>query len=507
MPDQPFHNFDISQFWPNNLSFTPGPNSGCLPLNLLGEGVANPAAVDWIMTNSLTQSKLTQNVFNAYVSGPIPGISLPAGPIEAVAGVEWRRETSHTDTPPEDQAGLTFGNVIFPTDGNFDVKEAFAEVRVPLLKHLPFAEVLQVSGAVRLSDYSTVGNTTTWNLGSIWSPVRDVTFRGTVAQSVRAPDISELFSPDSQTFNFINDPCDVTHLNEGTSFRTANCTAILSALGINPTTYTDPNSANIPGNQHGNASLREETAKSYTYGTVLRPRFAPGLAIAIDYYDINIKKAINTATAQEVADNCVDQPTIDNVFCNALTRSTTTGGINGFTVQPENVASFRTRGIDFNANYTIDPASLGIKREIGLLGVTLVGNRLDRLTTVPTPGAQTIDQRTTQYAPKWQAQLDLTWTLGGLRVNYGYNYFSPTTRYTLLTLAGDPDEASHADIFFNSRHTHDLSVAYDFLNAYRVYAGVNNLTNQRPDLNTGYPVSPVGRFIFAGVKVDFGAMR
>lgn len=398
--------------------------------------------------------------------------------------------------------------MIFPTDGNFDVKEAFAEIRVPLLKDLPFAEVLQVSGAVRLSDYSTVGNTTTWNLGSIWSPVRDITFRSTVAQSVRAPDISELFSPDSQTFLFITDPCDITHLNEGTSFRQANCTAILQSLGINPATYHDPNSANVSGNQHGNARLSEETARSYTYGTVLRPRFVPGLAISFDYYDINIKHAINTATAQEVADNCVDQPTVNNVFCDSLTRTAANnGGITAFTVQPENVASFRTRGIDFNLNYTIDPANLGIKNPIGLFGVNLVGNRLDRLTTIPTPGAETLDNRTTQYSPKYQAQLGLSWQLGGLRANYGYNYFSPTTRYSLLTLKGEPDEASHADIFYNSRHTHDLTVAYDFMNAYRVYAGVNNLTDQRPDLSTLYPVSPVGRFFFAGLKVDFGAMR
>jgi iron complex outermembrane receptor protein len=500
LPDQPYQGFDFS----GELSFTPGPGSGCVPLNLLGEGVADPAAINWIMLNSIERAKLTQHVVNAYLSGPVPGITLPAGTIDAVAGVEWRRETSEANPPIENQKGLTFGNAILPTDGDFDVKEAFVEIRVPLLKDAPFAELLQVTGALRQSDYSTVGSTTTWNAGALWAPVSDISFRGTVSESVRAPNIGELFSPQSETFEFIDDPCDIANVNNGTQYRAANCAALLSQLGIDPTSYTDPNSSNISGLQKGNANLQEETSRSYTLGAVLRPRFVPGLAIAIDYYDINIKNAISTAEAQDIADTCVDQPTLDNVFCEALTRDPTKGGIDSFILQPENVASYRTRGIDFNLSYVLNPVLLGIESDIGQFRFSLVGNRLDRLTMIPTLGAEQVDERTTAYAPKWQTSFDTTWYYHGLTVNYGYSYFSKTTRYSLLEIAAQPDIASPDNIYYDAFQQHDLHVAYDFDDAYQVYAGVRNFTDERPDYSTTYPISAVGRFVYGGFRVNFG---
>ncbi|HTU10735.1 MAG TPA: TonB-dependent receptor [Allosphingosinicella sp.] len=499
-----YNYFNGYYFNPANLSFTPGANSGCVPLNLFGEGAANQAAIDWIFTDSLATSKLTQHAANAFVAGNIPGIRLPGGPIAFVVGAEYRRESSRSTPPPEDTAGQTFGNVIFPVSGNFDVKEVFAEVRLPILADLPFAQELEANGAIRFSDYSTVGGTTTWNLGLRWAPIRDLAFRGTWAQTVRAPNIGELFSPQSQTFLFINDPCDVGNLNNGTSTRAANCAAILTALGQDPTTFQDPNSSNIPGFQRGNPDLDEETARSWTLGAVLRPSFIPGLSITVDWYNIKIRDAINTPAAQDIAELCVDQPTTDNVFCDSITRSAVTGGINGFSVQPENVAAFRTSGLDFEVNYRLDPTRLGARGNLGTFNFRLTGNYLHRLNFIPTPGAELDDARTEQYAPKWQATFDLTWVRGPLTVNYGFNYFSATKRYSVAALAGDPDLADPENITFDARHTHDLQMGYQALRNLQIYAGVNNLTNQLPDYSTSYPVNPIGRFFYFGARVNFG---
>ena len=505
LPFQPFGTSFVDFTGP--LSFTPGANSGCLPLNLFGEGVANPAAVAWIFTNPVTTSKLTQNVFNAFLSGKLPAFELPGGPIQYVVGVEWRRETSETNPPLIDQTGLTFGNALFATKGSFDAKEGFGEIRLPLLKKRRFADTLLLNGAVRESNYSTVGSTTTWNLGLTWAPIKDIAFRGTLAQSVRAPNIGELFAPASQTFLFINDPCDISRLANGTKFRTANCATILTALGIDPTTFIDTATTNISGLQSGNAHLTQETARSWTAGAVLQPRFATGLVLSIDAYDIRIDNAINTPMAQDLADNCVDQPTINNVFCAALTRSATTGLIKSFVVAPHNVANFHTAGFDFNLNYSLNPAEHGANARWGKFAATLVGGRLNRLTFIKSPGAAVEDDRTTRYAPLWQGSLDLTWYRGPLTVNYNYNYFSPTTRVPLNTLIGDPDYASAKDKYYESRHTQDLQVAIDLRDNFRIYAGINNLTNQKPYLSTLYPVSPQGRFIFAGVKFNVAGAK
>lgn len=487
-------------FEPGELSFTPGPGSGCLPLNLFGEGVASPAAIDFVMTDSKASSKLTQQVLNGFVSGKVPGFELPGGPISFVVGAEYRKETSRSTPPLEDTAGLTFGNVILPVKGDFDVKEAFGELRLPILRDRPFFHELEASGALRFSDYSTVGSTTTWNLGGRWSPVRDISFRGTYARTVRAPNIGELFSPQSQDFQFITDPCDVENINNGSSTRAANCAAILSAFGIDPTTFTDPNSASIPGLQRGNVDLIQETAKSWTVGAVITPDFVRGLTVTVDWYNINIRDAINTATPEEVAENCVDQPTIDNIFCAAIERDPADGGISSFLVQPENVANFRTAGLDFDVNYRLDPANLGLRSDIGIFNLRLLGNYLKKLTFIPSPGAELDDDRTEQFAPKWQATFDLTWMKDPFTVNYGFNYFSKTKRFSLEDIAGDPDIASKENISYDARHTHDVQVALDVLPTFRLYAGVNNLTDQKPDISTNYPVNPIGRLFYVGAR-------
>jgi outer membrane receptor protein involved in Fe transport len=485
----------------DNLSFTPGPNSGCVPLNLFGEGVASQAAIDWVMTDSIARSKMQQHVLSGFVSGSIPGLTLPGGDIGFVVGGEYRKELSKSDPAIEDQLGQTFGNVIFPTDGDFDVKEAFAEIRLPLLRDKPFAEVLEFNAAARVSDYSTVGTTWTWNVNGIWAPVRDISFRGTYARAVRAPNIGELFSPNSQTFEFIDDPCDINQLNNGASTREANCAALLTSLGVDPTTFLDPNSTNIPGIQRGNPFLSEETAKSWTAGLILKPRFIPGLNIALDWYDIKIANAISTAAPEEVAENCVDSADLNNVFCDAITRQPGTGRIVDFLIQPENVAAFRTAGLDFNVAYRMELADLGLGDNAGRLDIRAFGNYLDKLTFIPAPNADLDDDRGEQYAPKWQLTLDLTWKKDAFTVNYGFNFFSKTLRYSNADIAGDPDLASKENLYYDARHTHDLYVGYDFNDKYRVYAGVNNIFNQKPDLATYYPVSPLGTFFYAGVKV------
>src|SRR6185503_13617141 len=115
-------------------SFTPGPNSGCVPVNILGTNAVSPEARDWIMTDSLAFSKIEQFVATAYLTGDSSRMfELPAGPISWAAGVEYREEKSKSIPAAEDQAGLTFGNVLLPSVGKYDVSEIFAELNVPLL--------------------------------------------------------------------------------------------------------------------------------------------------------------------------------------------------------------------------------------------------------------------------------------------------------------------------------------------------------------------------------------
>jgi iron complex outermembrane receptor protein len=484
----------------NARTFTPGANSGCVPISLFGYNAISAAGAAWVMTETVGRSEIEQQVVQAYVAGDSTDwFSLPAGPVGFALGVEWREESSDNQPPIENQLGIVGGNVLIPEGGRFDVAEVFTEVSMPLLRDRPFVDVLSLDAAFRYSDYSTIGTATTWKTGLVWSPVRDLTLRGTVAEATRAPNIGELFRTGSQTFRAIADPCDATRLNQGSANRAANCAELLSGLGVDTSVpYADLNTSSIAGTLMGNANLREEVAKTKTVGFVVRPSVAPGLSIALDWYDIELTDAINTALPLEAAQLCVDSPSINNEFCGLLTRETGTGRITSFVQQPQNVANFMTEGFDLTVSYTFDAGALGN------FGVRLVGNKLEKLTFVHLPGSEPDDDLseggTEMSAPEWQANFDLTWQRGPLTLNYGINYFDKTLRFSREVMRSNPDMVEPQYRYFDRKFTQDLHAAWTLRSGVSLYAGINNFTDQTPDIGANtYPVSPLGRYWYAGV--------
>lgn len=486
------------------VTFTPGQ---CVPLNILGNGSPSRAALDFISQDHVTNSKITQEVVSGALSGDLGFLfELPGGPIAFALGAEYRKETSRSTPSDLLQEGLLLDSAeIAPSFGEFDVKEVFGELNVPILKDQPFAELLSVGGAVRFSDYSTVGGTTTWKVDGLYSPVRDVTFRGTWSEAVRAPNIAELFNPRSGTFAFIDDPCDPSNLDEGAAIREANCLAVLQGLGLtaeeiaNFSPATDPEqSTSQPGLVGGNPNLREETARTWTAGVILRPRFLPGFSAAIDWYDIRLEDAVNTATVSELAALCVDQPSLDNVFCEAITRDPETGFISTFVLGPQNVAEFETAGLDVTLNYRFEPA-LGW----GTFNFNLKGGYLDKLTFIATPGADVNDDRGEIGAPKYVANADLTWTKDNWTLNYGLSWTSKVNRFTFEQIRGNPDIAAPEFLRIKERWEHDIFASVDVDDRFTFYGGVNNLFDQKPEVATfsGLPVSPLGRFFYFGARV------
>jgi len=501
----PTGNIDPNNFDSPATSFTAGANSGCLPLNLLGNGVRNQAALDWVNADITNRATIRQHVVSGAISGDFGQFfELPGGPVGFAIGGEYRKESS-AFTPDQllQQGALADFSLQLPEQGEFDVKEAFAELQVPVLRDMPFAHNLAFGAAIRLSDYSTVGKTTTWKVDGTYAPIKDVTFRGTWSEAVRAPNITELFAPRNGGFSFISDPCDPVFITEGTQFRAANCQATLTAAGLTPAQIAAFNPENdptatvsLPGFSGGNRNLREETARTWTAGVVLRPSFIPGLVASFDWYDIKLDNAINTPTAQDVAELCVDQPDLNNVFCQNVTRAGGSGYISSYFVSPVNVANFRTAGADFKLNYNFRTDNFGS------FSIGLVGGYLDRLEFIPTPGAQVDVDREEAYSPKWNATGDITWKMENFSINYGISWFSKTRRYELETLAANPDLVAPEYLMFKERWQHDVQVGFDVNDKFRFYIGGNNIWNQKPDIaSLNYPISYVGRYLYAGARV------
>ncbi|MEH6676763.1 TonB-dependent receptor plug domain-containing protein [Phenylobacterium sp.] len=506
----------------NSVYVGGGQASGCVPINIFGEGGISPEAAAWINDEATSSAKIEQQVFSAYITGDSSqAFSLPAGPVGFVLGTEYRKEKS-TDTPSDDELlGAQLGYDVTwlgqgaVETGEFEVHELFGELAIPVVRDLPLVDSFDLNLAYRFSDYSTIGTTDTWNIGAQWRVTPDLMIRGSRARAVRAPNISELFLPQTQTFRTITDPCESDNVQAGTEFRVANCTA---ALGFDPTQveFINTTSSSVEGVVGGNPDLKAETGDTQTLGLVFTPRFAPGLSMSLDYYRITLTDAVNLFTANTIIESCYDleQP---NDFCGLFTRDPNSQFVDSFQEYSVNVSSYETAGFDFSMQYLLNPVDFGVERDVGTFQFNLVANRLTKLEFVEIDGAEASSELGFAGAPKWQANFDVTWLWNDLMVNYGFNWFDETKRFTDERRASNPNYVPDGYWNWSPRETHDIQVQYTFRDRYQAYAGVNNFTNQLPDrgstgtASTGAaaftegasPVGPVGRYFYVGMKSSF----
>lgn len=508
--------FDPSTF---GTTYTPGANSGCVPTSIFGENAISPAARNWINTTNVEDSVIDQQVATAYLTGSTASLwKIPTGgAISYVIGGEYRRESSDFRPDPlellSDQLDypLTTAGRASRTIGSFEVKEGFAEISAPLLVDQPLAKALTLTGAFRYSNYSTSGETKTYNGGLTWAPTASLMLRGTSAHAVRAPNINNLFRGRQQTFEQLVDPCSKENLTDGSNpaLRLINCGAALAAIpGAAPVgSFTDLLSESVGGFIRGNPGLKPEKADTLTAGIVYTPTSTPGFSASLDWYRVVIKDAIQSYEAQKIIDNCYDLPQ-PNQFCALVSRLTginKPGSLASFEQIPANIAKFQTQGWDFTLRYRLDPQAIGLQRDIGKFNFNLVGNRLQQLLFTETAGAAPENDKGTKGAPVWQATFDATWNFQQYSINYGFNYFSQTRRFSQTTQNNQPDYVAH-DLFYYKPHaTQDLQFGIDISPKVNLYGGINNFTDQKPETQDfNYPVNPYGRFVYMGLRVSLG---
>ncbi len=311
-----------------NADANPNNNDpNCVPLNRLGIGVANPAAFSYVLGDPYRDEKVEQTVAGANLS--LTPFATWAGDVSLAVGAEYREEKITGFVPEEFQPIVgpnstinrwSVGNFL-PTNGRYDVKEAYVETVVPLGLGLEF------SGAVRGTDYSTSGYVTTWRVGGTWQPIDDIRFRVTRSRDIRAPNLNELFAAGSSNSDAVRNPF---------------------FPGPGPGTVTFPASISFSATVTGNLDLEPEKADSLNIGAVVSPRFFPGFNASVDYFRIEVEDAIGSLSAQEIINRCSEGRT---EFCDAITADPNTAARLLFRSQPFNFANQLVRGIDFETSY------------------------------------------------------------------------------------------------------------------------------------------------------------
>lgn len=530
---------------------TTNDDPACRPINLFGEYAPRytPEALNYVLYTSSREQWADQLNFVGYIGGDSSAwFELPGGPIDLVLGAEYRKEDAFSDYDDFTQTGATFLNGIAEFDPPaIDVTEGFGELRIPILRDLPFLNELTLEGSARYSKYSTADDGVwAYNFGGIWSPVPDVRFRAGFARSVRAPDLGDVYATPAQTFaNNLVDPC-----NQGTPInsnpnRARNC----AAAGI-PTTITLPDGSTRPwtnaptsgisGVSQGNLALEPEIGNSFTIGAVFQPTFLRGFSLTIDYYDIEIKQAINSLAGQAIINRCYDDPVgIDNPFCDAVFRRTSSDPIvngtfdgqagrrfdsfpdfnllappynqtitPGFYQSPFNFAKLVTKGIDFDVSYTtpiMEQGTLTLRSIVSWL------TEREQFTYITDPErSDKIDG--VLGDPEWQGQLSANLDFEHWDFGYDLRYVGKQTVFSWETQFSHQGRSPTngdviADPWYPAVVYHDIQLGLKFDDDHRFYLGVDNVTDELPPLGAtgtgaGSAVWPVmGRYFYGGFRI------
>jgi iron complex outermembrane recepter protein len=377
----------------------------CVPFNIFGgAGSITQAMLDYVAFTQRDRSRQRIWDFSANVTGDL--FELPGGPAGIAIGVEYRDLAGRFDPDPIVAAGLGSDIPALPTRGSYDVAEAYAELRLPLLRDTGFFHRLELTGAARYSDYSTSGSTTTFSAGINWEPIEDLLFRGSWAEGFRAPSIGELFGTPSRFDQEVIDPCNAVG-GVIPAAVAANC--IADGVPANGS-YVQLN-AQLPVVTGGNPNLDPESSESWGFGMVWRPSFLPRLSLEANYYNIRVDGAIAAIDAETLLGRCAQNG--DQLSCDAIDRSAS-GQVTQIRGLLQNIASIETDGLDLILNWR--------SPETGIGTFNLLWNHtflFNYAVTVPaTTGFTVIDREGTEQGspdqafPKYKSTLILDWNSG-----------------------------------------------------------------------------------------------
>lgn len=342
--------------WSRNDTFQPGINTTALTAAAAGTTAAtafdpfgyetSPAVVAAILDNPTTFTNRQRTRIGAVkVDGPLA--HLPGGAVKIALGAEYRRETYM-------QRGQS-GGVGFPENLERDVQSLYGELFVPLFGEgnaTPGAYSLALSLSGRYDHYSDFGSTSNPKIGLTWEPVEGVNLRGSYGRSFRAPGLRDLGS------------------TVGSYYAAA---ALVDAFGAR-----DPSRGAAQVNTillyGGNLDLTPETARTWSLGADLRPKFASNLSASVTFYDIRYDNVIGTPSGLGAL--LFSDPT----FSSRVIRNPTAGQLSDaitntvpfyytFSAVPAigNILDLRqgnfgvreTNGIDFDVRYR-QPVSFGM---------------------------------------------------------------------------------------------------------------------------------------------------
>ena len=483
---------------------------GCVPYNpfntvdstagLAGVTGFSEEAKSYLEAKTGINGSVEQTVVNAVLSGDT-GFSVNNDEnVQFALGAEYRKEKGEETPDGLRQKGLTRILTILPTAGEFDTTEVYGELLIPL------HEKLSLNVAGRYGDYSSVGGIGTWKIGFNSALTESLRFRGALSTAVRAPNISDLYAGRLAKAGTIADPC-----NGIDASTTGNIAENCRSIGAISDRIADQGAFNLSQIETqgtkifntGSTKVKEETAKSYTLGTVFTPESLPAFSLALDYYSIKIKDAIQLPSVSLVLDRCfnVSSGSFDQTCGGDVLRDSRSGATLEVDVVSNNEDTLETSGLDIEASYSFDDVFSGD------MVLSLVGNILTQYEITGSSGDKT-DRKGEVLFPEYQLNLNLDYTLEN------FNFFTQI-RYKDKTVDRNVNQVLNDNLNnIDSSFLVDMRASYNMTESVKLYVGMNNVFDQEPPAmgfshqyrdtgTTNSSFDVIGRQMFAGVNVNF----
>ena len=272
--------------------------------------------------------KIDSLSFDAAVTGTLRRLPWSGGGEPGVAaGYEFRHDRLSSNPEPNNFIGFT---ATTPYRGGRDSHSAYAELSAPVQRWL------DVQLALRHERYSDFGATTKPKVGAKVrlpsSRLLNVILRGSYSESFKAPDLGQLYAPQSS--------------------------AVTTTAFLDPLRPLDA-ARQMPSTVGGNPDLKPEEGKVQYSGAVFEVPAVKGLSFSVDYFDVKIRNQISSLGASYLLsaegrrlfpDKIIREPTGADGLPGRITRIGTISGNLGFQLY---------RGLDYGLRYGLRNTRLG----------------------------------------------------------------------------------------------------------------------------------------------------
>ena len=441
-------------------------NSGLINPFSLTQTEAGLAALEAVSAKGATLygGRYQLKQVDASFSGPL--FALPGGDVQMAVGVDYRRETYEFNGSPAAAATApviflaAFDNVNALTPKNRDVKAAYAEINVPVF------DMLELTGAVRIDDYSGFGTTTNPKVSAKFQPAEWVMFRGSYSTGFRVPSFNQIFNGITESPYSGSDLADPVKCPGGVPNATNPACAF-----IRPNIWTG-----------GTIDLGPETAKMASLGVVLRP--APRWTASVDWWSIRADNTIQLLTLRQLIDNAA-------LFPDRFIRDGS-GTITTIDQRWINAGARKTQGLEISLRGGFDlPGNSQLN--LGADGTMLLEKK-EKLTPTSAWSASQIGVFTFagDLGLRWKHNAWLTWSNDNLSATFSQIFRKGYKNQALPGIAAGTITRPDYNPMVKDYAIYNLTVSYQgLIEGLKLTAGVKNVFDTDPpfaityDGNTG----------------------